>query len=365
MLLSGLSKHLPEGIMPLRCLDPAGRNIHSFDLSDVAWQALALENRRTRHLRMPCCAAAVVLKRSPRGRPFFVHVASSACPGAAETEEHRALKAMAVEAARARGWTALTESAGLSLSGERWQADILARRGRIRVALEVQWSDQPVDETLRRQERYRESGIRGVWLLRKNDFPIAPELPAAAIDGNLEQGFRALVPSCSGHQAVPMRTFLHAVFAGRFRFRASPEGDATVSVRAGSMWCWSCGAQTRIVTGIDVAFGPDRLDFTIPTLGGYPGLLKSVLARLPRKLGIGVIRPRFSRTQNRSYASNGCCHCGAFIGEYFEHEAWGDQQTVLAFPIRICPAWRQAFEDHPRYAPSWGVRLAGFDLPAA
>jgi competence protein CoiA len=325
--------------MPLRCLDPAGRSHHAFDLSEDRWRALLLENRKARHLRMPCCGAAVTLKRSPRGKPFFAHKAIGACTSAAETEEHRELKTVAIEAARAHGWMAEAEASGLSPAGERWQADVLARRGRDSIALEVQWSGQASEEILRRQERYRKSGILGVWLLRRSGFPITPELPAAGIDGSLEEGFRVRIPICSGHQEMPMAEFLHAVFGGRFRFGMPPDGDGAVSVRAGPFWCWSCGALTRIVTGVDVAFGPHRFAFRIPELGAHPRLLRTVLQSLPDNLGIGAIRRRFSRSQGRSYASNGCRHCGVLIGEHYELEAWHDQETVLAFPIRISPEW--------------------------
>jgi hypothetical protein len=42
--------------MPLRCLDPIGRSIQSFDLADEQWRALALENRKARSLSMACAA---------------------------------------------------------------------------------------------------------------------------------------------------------------------------------------------------------------------------------------------------------------------------------------------------------------------
>ena len=61
--------------MPLRCLDPAGRSIQAFDLTNDQWQALALENRKSRHFKMPCCPSLVTLKRSPLGTQFFAHKA--------------------------------------------------------------------------------------------------------------------------------------------------------------------------------------------------------------------------------------------------------------------------------------------------
>jgi hypothetical protein len=341
--------------MPLRCLDPAGRSIQSFDLADEQWRALQLENRRARHLRMPCCSAEVTLKRSRLGAQFFAHKAVGACTTAPETETHLRLKRMAVEVARANGWTASTEVPGLSPSGEPWKADVLAQKGRSKVAIEVQWSSQANDEILRRQERYRKSGVRGLWLLRQSGFPITRELPAACIGGSLEQGFSALIPSCSGHQAVPMREFLHAVFSRRFRFGVQVGADEIVSIRARSLSCWSCGADTRIVTGIDVAFGPNELSFTIPEIGNHAEPLDSILSRLPDDLEVGRIKLRFSKTQGRFYVSNGCFHCDAHIGEFYEHDARDEQETVIAFSTRVSEQWQKAVESHCGYEKTWGV----------
>ena len=320
--------------MPLRCLDPSGRSIHSFDLAEAQWRTLELQNRKARHLRMPCCSSPVVLKTSHLGTRFFAHKAVGTCITSAETEAHLQLKRMAVEAARANGSMADTEVIGTSPSGQQWKADVLAHKGQDKVAVEVQWSSQTVDDILRRQERYRESGIRGLWLLRQIAFPIARELPAASIGGSLEEGFLALIPSCSGHQALPMQEFLCAVFSRRFRFGIQHSTNATVSIRAGFLWCWSCGAWTTIITGIDVAFGVDEFSFTIPELGKHAQLLADVLGRLPGDLEIGNIKPRYSNTQRRCYVSNGCFHCDALIGEFFEHDAWDEQEPVVAFSVR-------------------------------
>src|SRR3546814_728026 len=111
--------------MPLRCLDEAGQGIYAFDLSEDAWQALVRQNRLSRHLRMPCCASQVTLKRSARGTRFFAHKAVGPCATAPETEQHLRLKRMAVVAARAHGWSAETEVPGLTPTGNQWKADVL------------------------------------------------------------------------------------------------------------------------------------------------------------------------------------------------------------------------------------------------
>src|SRR5262249_40274425 len=146
------------------------------------WQALKQQNRATRHLAMPCCVSQVVLKKSLRGIQFFAHKARGACSTAPETEDHLRLKQMAVEAARANGWDAATEVAGTTPSGEKWRADVLAQKGQHKVAVEIQWSNQSNEETLRRQKRYALSGIRCLWLFRQSRFPITSDLPAARID---------------------------------------------------------------------------------------------------------------------------------------------------------------------------------------
>jgi hypothetical protein len=149
-------------VMPIRCVDPTGQSIHSFDLSEDEWKSLELENKKSRHLSMPCCAAHVTLKRSRLGSRFFAHKAVGSCTSARETEEHLHLKQMAVMAARAHGWTAQTEVTGTTPTGEEWRADVLATKGEHRVAVEIQWSGQTTDETIRRQTQYKDSDVRGL-----------------------------------------------------------------------------------------------------------------------------------------------------------------------------------------------------------
>jgi hypothetical protein len=337
--------------LPLRCFDPgANRYIHAFDLSPEDWRALEHENRRARHLRLPCCSAQVTLRRSPRGTQFFAHKALGECATAPETEAHLRLKQMAVEIARANGWEAETEVAEAT-----WRADVLAHKGSAKVAVEIQWSPQTNEETMQRQERYATSGVRGLWLLRQDGFPIDQTLPAARISGSLEEGFVALVPTGSGKQSVPMRDFLEAAFTKRLRFGVPMDFPARVSVQAGQMFCWSCGAETRIITGIDVVLGPNEYRFSVAGLGAFPDLFQFVRGRLPSDQLMGAIKRRFSKAQERSYLSNGCAHCDALIGEFYEHDACENQQEICTFSIRINERWRQALEASGGHEDGWGV----------
>jgi hypothetical protein len=207
--------------MPLRCLDPAGKSLYSFDFSEDEWQALVLENRKAHHLRTPCCESPLILKRSRLGTRFFAHMTRGACATGTETEVHLELKRMAVEAARSHGWITQAEVTGMTPAGEQWRADVLAQKGTAKIAIEIQWSGQTNDETLRRQERYKQSGIRGLWLLRQPGFPVAHNLPAICVGGNMDDGFTALIagpnrPQFSGSKPYRLERFWMLLSAGAF-----------------------------------------------------------------------------------------------------------------------------------------------------
>ena len=107
--------------MPLSCIDPtdADRGILAFDLTDDEWETLADRNREDRFLRMRCCNAQVVLRRSTLGTPHFVHNARPQdCPGGIETEHHFRLKTLVVERARLAGWEADCEVVGQTPGGD-------------------------------------------------------------------------------------------------------------------------------------------------------------------------------------------------------------------------------------------------------
>ena len=50
--------------MPLRSINTRGEDIFSFQLDEESWSALQAENKSSHHLRMQCCDANVVLKKS-------------------------------------------------------------------------------------------------------------------------------------------------------------------------------------------------------------------------------------------------------------------------------------------------------------
>lgn len=342
--------------MPLRCQNQVtGEDIQAFDLNAGDWRALADENRSIRHLRLPCCSSMVTLKTSRRGTQFFAHKAKGTCSTAPETEAHLRLKEMTVAAARANGWEAATEVAGSTPDGESWIADILARRGGHRIAVEIQWSPQTDGETLSRQRRYGRSGVRGLWLLRQRGFPITHELPAARIKTEPDKGYLACVPTGWHTQDIPMEEFLHAAFSGCLKF-GMPEGFAAdVSVRANDTECWKCHERTRVISSIAVEYGPHSCEFSIPDLTDYQQVFSKIQEHLPDDPTIGRIKHRYSRTQERSYLSNGCVRCDVLFGEYHEIEHRYNEWTICEFVTPVTRPWLAAIEMGSGGDAAWGV----------
>src|SRR5947209_14843516 len=148
--------------MPLRALLD-GTHIIAPLLTLPQWEALRQDVRARRRVPvLPCCGAHGYLRTSPRGLQHFFHPPQAACERVGETVEHLFAKYEILQACLESGYEAVTE-----WDEGPWRADVLAQEGSRRVAFEVQWTRQPLDTMLERQERYRQSGVRSCWLVRE------------------------------------------------------------------------------------------------------------------------------------------------------------------------------------------------------
>lgn len=326
--------------MPFRAIRLDGTSVLAIDCNDQQWTEL---KRSIRHApngwRLPCCDSQVVAKTSSAGLKFFAHKARGSCESAPETKHHVRLKHLAVLAARDHGWSAETEVPGKAPNGDSWVADVLARRGSSRVAIEIQWSGQTKEELLARQERYARSGVRALWLIKSTMFPVIKELPAVCIREASPGRYDAFIPGSDyGRSKVDriedwayrlrVELLLDAAFSGNLRWGVKKNEELTYRVWAATTRCWRCRAWTSPVTSIEVLVSETPVFLTVSGFTKTPRLLDRIIPTEIRKSNkIGKLKVRFSKTEGSSYMSNGCISCDALQGRFFEHE-YANSSTI-------------------------------------
>lgn len=327
--------------MPLKCLQN-GDPVFAFDFTLDAWESLKAENRKRKHLSMPCCEAKATPKTSKLGTQFFAHARTDGCAAPAETAEHLLAKATCAEAAKLAGWEVDTEVSGCTPDGETWIADVLATKGNARVPIEVQWSRQKVDETKRRQEKYKQSGLRGLWLMRNSDLVVEKETPTFRL--RYEEGLRKFVVLVAASQEINLMQFVVGTLSGALKFAAAIGQKMPLIVSTAIVECWRCKKKTRIVLGVEfdagkvlpghASIGAQLYDFD-GLDGGGTFLASAFPNELLRKHGIGAIKNRYSRTAGGSYLSNGCCHCDALQGRFFDHDCWFEAEPTYSVDAEL------------------------------
>lgn len=351
--------------MPLKCLR-GECEVYAFNVNtNEAWDALRKSNTAAKDLRMPCCAAAVVLRTSKLGTRHFAHARRGPCTTAPETAEHLLAKMAIIEGIRMTDWAALPEQSGCTPEGADWRADVMAVKGQAKVAIEVQWSRQCTDETLRRQERYTAAGVRGLWLFRQADFPLGKGTPAFRLLFDAEtKDFRVALPSPYYHpdyigrnkdephywqQMINLPRFVEGVLTKRLRFAPALGQRMPMDVEAAPTKCWRCHKKTRIITGLVFAASkvlpghPDIPSTIYEFEDSFPDGVRTLMALLPSALlrshGIGAIKPRYSKTERRAYISNGCVHCDALQGRFFDHDVAHEGEYVFKVEAEFKAEW--------------------------
>ena len=117
-------------------------------------------------LLMPCCNAPAIPKVSANG---YLLCASRRCVHTSEESQwHLAAKILVRSVLEDLGCRASVECR-VRVMG-RWQADVWGERNGVRLAVEIQRSYQSLRDYRKRQERYREAGVKSLWLLRQERY---------------------------------------------------------------------------------------------------------------------------------------------------------------------------------------------------
>lgn len=104
-----------------------------------------------------------------------------------------------------------------------------------------------------------------------------------------------------------------------------------VEVRVAPVDCWSCGAETRVVSSIELSTDDGSAECSVADFTIYPHLIDEISARLSGEPNIGPLKQRFSKMLGRSYMSNGCAHCDSLFGRHYEIHTRYDERPILSF----------------------------------
>jgi competence CoiA-like predicted nuclease len=173
-----------------------------------------------------------------------------------ESRQHAELKAIAAAAAQEAGWSAEFEISRTSPSGIRWQADVLLEKDGREVALEVQWSPQKHAQYLKRQNKYKETGVVVIWLHRTRKLLPTREVVEARLQ-KANSGNYEVVLAGFPTQRVPVERFVKAALDGKVRFGISKSDPINVVVLAADMECWhdDCDCTYPIIPQVWLTYG--------------------------------------------------------------------------------------------------------------
>lgn len=352
----------------------------SIDFDAEGWEDLRVRNRKDRALKMTCCSGDVTLRQTKFGTQYFAHAKKGSCAAGTDPPEVMLARELIAKAVRRAGWNFSVEAARTLGSEDGWTVDVLAEReGGRPVAFKVQWGRLPLDEVARYQALSQAAGIRTLWLMRQQSVAVEKAAPAfrlahdadtnmcvVSLPGPYYHPAFAGSKNCDGpnywRQHIELGRFVEGALGGKLRFAPQIGRTLPLDVCAAYTECWRCKKTTGLV--IELRFAASRVlqdaaDVTADIYdfddeGRGAALLMATLPVETLALhGIGPIKPRHSRTVGQAYLSNGCVHCDALQGRFFDHEVAYDAQPVFTVDVLFDYRWTAHLENREAIDKWW------------
>lgn len=185
------------------------------------------------------------LRTSKNGLQHFVHKKGEA-PEDYKTESPQLLfiKSQILLGCKEAGWNATSE-----YDENGWSADVLALKGKNRIAFQIQWSPYSFEKTTVRQKDYKEDRVRGCWFFKNppkelrdwDKIPIADkDLPLFKIveteDKNIKVDFN--------NQLFEIKDFVSILLCGKIKFCSTMKAKRKqmITINFYKKSCWKCGA---------------------------------------------------------------------------------------------------------------------------
>lgn len=330
--------------MPLSARSPDGI-VSLVGMDQLTLERLKGRNRTEKLFTAKCCGAPVQI-RTPAGKiAHFYHLSTTpGCQGSkGETQEHLALKARIAAAVLQAGWQVEVEAEKRADNGALvWKADVLATRGSARVAFEVQLSNPDWTIMGERQERYKQSGVRGLWFVKtKKPYPVKQALPIFSLATRDDAAWLVRLRHPVDWEDEWSQTwglcnlsdFVGKALSGALKWAplaSSPEALCNVSARILSQGkCLGCGRDVGSAYTLEVALS-GRPSF--PVLNWHQGMvtrrthwLEPVLARMLIQAQPHQRMALIDRTKDC------CAACGASVAQLGS----GGRSGLLTIPMRL------------------------------
>lgn len=179
-------------------------------------------------------------------------------------------------------------------------------------------------------------------------------------------------PSSGRHFGLPHRfredglqaTLTKGALEGRLKFAPVIGKRIPTEVWAAEVNCHRCKRKTRIVLALVF-----KVSAVLPGFGDFEatiyqfveglGVAGRLLVKewLPenvlREHGIGELKSRYSRMAGGEYLSNGCVHCDAIQGQFFDHDYCFDAGTVMTVDVDVKAVWVVAISSAHEDAARW------------
>jgi hypothetical protein len=146
-------------------------------------------------------------------------------------------------------------------------------------------------------------------------------------------------------QRIGLYEFVRGALNGALKFDPLANRTVDISVALASTACFKCKKPIRVVRGLTV-----QGDRTCPEIGTFSFSLAELeegvadaerwieqefpAARL-LPYAVGPVKRRFSHTVQDRYLSNGCIHCGALQGRFYEFEVYDEKPIVIDARIKL------------------------------
>jgi len=271
------------------------------------------------------------LRKSKNGLQHFAHKKGEMPEDwKPESPQHLYVKNEILLGCKDAGWDSYPE-----FKENDWEADVLAIKGKHRIAFEVQWSAQSYDKTIERQKKYDRDGVRCCWLFKKppkkfrkwsDDLDAKKEIPLFKIfedhDKDIKVNFYGKIFS--------VRSFIKTLLESKIKFssQAKAQRKQSISINFFKTICWKCGAiqhsyflqeTVKSKCGLDINLMHSMWDEK--DLKYNPYIIKAVNDFTKTDKGseihIGQIKKRYSKTGNSYYKSFGCYKCDSIFGDSY------------------------------------------------